>query len=316
MARDWAWALRVTPPQKLVILALAERADDSGACWPSLTYLTDMTGLVRSTIAVALTGLEEARLIARDRGGAGRSTRYRLLMNAVGVASSGSGVGFETPRVERGATPGIDQDSRTDGPPASPGDGLARESVVRETHQGSPAGGLPGSPADGLVRETVVRETDRGSPTNGPGSPADGLAVVRETDPNRQLNRHRTESEPSVCGDDTAHPKKRKANNSRKATPIPSDWRPGDRVFDWAVKRGMTRTWVEAQIEEFLVYWGDTGERRKSWDATFINRLQALQANQAKDQAHEPEPRLADKDYLTGATPIDQIPWLDPAAFR
>jgi hypothetical protein len=119
-----------------------------------------------------------------------------------------------------------------------------------------------------------------------------------------------------VCGDDAAHAKKRTANNSRKATPIPRDWRPGDRVFDWAANRGMSRTWVEAQIEEFLVYWGDTGERRKSWDATFINRLQALQANQPKDQAHEPEPRLADKDYLTGATPIDQIPWLDPAAFR
>ncbi len=119
-----------------------------------------------------------------------------------------------------------------------------------------------------------------------------------------------------MCGDDTAPPEKPTAKDSRKATPIPPDWRPGERVFDWAAKRGMTRTWVEAQIEEFLVYWGDTGERRKSWDATFINRLQALQASQPRDQSHEPEPRLADKDYLTGATPLDQIPWLDPAAFR
>jgi hypothetical protein len=87
-------------------------------------------------------------------------------------------------------------------------------------------------------------------------------------------------------------------------------------VFDWAAKRDMNRTWVEAQIEEFVVYWTDTGERRKSWDATFINRLQAQQAKQPKDQAHEPEPRLADKDYLSGATPLDQIPWLDPAALR
>ena len=78
----------------------------------------------------------------------------------------------------------------------------------------------------------------------------------------------------------------------------------------------MTRTWVEAQIDEFLVYWTDTGEARKSWDATFINRLQALQASQANDQVHEPEPRLADKDYSIGATPLDQIPWLNPAALR
>ncbi len=119
-----------------------------------------------------------------------------------------------------------------------------------------------------------------------------------------------------MCGDDTAHREKTTAKDSRKATPIPPDWRPGERVFDWAVKRGMTRAWVEAQIEEFLVYWGDTEERRKSWDATFINRLQSLQASQPNDQAHEPEPRLADKDYRTGATPLDQIPWLNPAALR
>jgi len=153
-ARDWAWALRVTPPQKLVILALVERADDSGTCWPSLTHLSEMTGLVRSTIAVALTRLEEARLIARDRGRAGRSTRYRLLTGSAGGEPGGSDAGFGTPRVGPGSTPGINR----------------------------------GSPEDGLVRET-----DRGSPTNGPGSPAGGSDVVREMDPNRQLNRHGTE---------------------------------------------------------------------------------------------------------------------------
>jgi hypothetical protein len=79
--------------------------------------------------------------------------------------------------------------------------------------------------------------------------------------------------------------------------------------LDWAAKRGMTRTWVEAQIEEFLAYWTDTGERRKSWDATFINRLQA---RQPKDEAHEPEPRLADKDYLTGATRSIRSPGSTP----
>ncbi len=134
--------------------------------------------------------------------------------------------------------------------------------------------------------------------------------------PNRHKNRHRTDSEPSLCADGTAHAEQPAANDARKATPIPPDWRPGERVFAWAAKRGLSRTWVEAQIEEFLVYWGDTGDRRKSWDATFINRLQALRANQPSDPSHDPEPRLADKDYRSGATPLDQIPWLDPAALR
>ena len=118
-ARDWAWALRVTPPQKLVILALAERADDSGTCWPSLTRLSEMTRLVRSTIAVALTGLEEARLIARDRGRAGRSTRYRLLTGVAGREPDGSNVGFGIPRVRPGGTPGIHRGGPEDGPEPS-----------------------------------------------------------------------------------------------------------------------------------------------------------------------------------------------------
>ena len=289
-ARDWAWALQVAPPQKLVILALAERADDGGTCWPSLTHLTAMTGLVRSTVALALIGLEDAHLIVRDRGGSAKSTRYRLLMEGPGVAQG-------SPRV---------------GPDGS---GKARRDTSW-TDSGSPADGPSASPGGGLVRGTVVRQTDQGSPTDGPGSPADGLTVVRETDPNRQLNRHRTESEPSVCGDDTAHRPKPTTDRRGRATPIPRDWRPGERVFAWAATRGMTRTWVEAQIEEFLVYWGDTGERRTSWDAIFINRLQALQASPPNDQSHESEPRLADKDYSIGATPLDQIPWLNPTALR
>jgi len=85
-------------------------------------------------------------------------------------------------------------------------------------------------------------------------------------------------------------------------------------VFAWAAKQGMTRAWVEAQLGEFLVYWGDAGERRKSWDATFINRLQVLQARQGKRHDAEPEVRLADKDYRSGATPLDQIPWYRPPA--
>jgi hypothetical protein len=114
--------------------------------------------------------------------------------------------------------------------------------------------------------------------------------------------------------DDDTHRRKRRADGGGKATPIPPHWRPGEGVFDWAAKHDMTRSWVEAQIDEFVVYWSDTGERRKSWDATFIKRLQTLQANAAKGQDHEPEHRLADKDYANGATPLEQIPWVRPTA--
>ena len=268
-ARDWAWSCRgLTPAQRLVLLALAERADDHGeSCFPSLRQLEHMTELSRRGITKALAGLDGYR-IERERGGPQRSTNYRLLLSG----------------------PSEDKRFSEDGEPSSLAKGREHRSLGNRVPGGREQGSRSREHSSTLVGNTVP--------------------------PNRHRNRHITESEPSLCGDDTAQPPKPSANDRRKATSIPPDWRPGVRVFEWAAKRGMTRTWVEAQIEEFVVYWTDTRERRKSWDATFINRLQALQAKQPKDQAHETEPRLADKDYLTGATPLDQIPWLDPAALR
>jgi hypothetical protein len=99
-----------------------------------------------------------------------------------------------------------------------------------------------------------------------------------------------------------------------KARPIPPGWQPGERVFAWAAGQGLTRAWVAAQVAEFVVYWSDAGEARRSWDATFMNRLRALQAQAprgANDASGQP---LAAKDYRSGATPLADIPWLKAAA--
>ncbi|WP_223296628.1 DnaT-like ssDNA-binding domain-containing protein [Thiorhodovibrio frisius] len=98
---------------------------------------------------------------------------------------------------------------------------------------------------------------------------------------------------------------------------IPPDWQPGERVYAWATKQGLTRDWVEDQVDEFITFWTDAGIKRRSWDATFIHRMQYLQTHQ-KPQKQEKthvisHTGLADKDYDKGATPFDQIPWLNDA---
>ncbi|WP_083884792.1 DnaT-like ssDNA-binding domain-containing protein [Thioflavicoccus mobilis] len=268
-ARDWAWSRRgLTPAQRLVLLALAERANDRGdSCFPSLRQLEHVTELSRRGITKALAGLD-GRLIERDRGGPRRSTRYRLLLTVP------------------------TEDER-------PSEDAERCSLPVGREQGSPGNSVP-----------VGRE--QGSQGRECSSPPVGNRVP----PNRHQNRHRTEHEPSLCGDAAPHPANAAGGSRGKCSRIQPDWRPSERVFAWATKQGIGRDWVEAQIDEFVVYWTDTGAVRKSWDATFINRLQALRTNQAKDRGHDPEPRLADKDYLTGATPLDQIPWLQPIAGR
>ncbi len=59
-ARDWAWGRQgLTPAQRLVLLALAEHADDNGeSCFPSLGLLERMTELSRRGITKALSGLD------------------------------------------------------------------------------------------------------------------------------------------------------------------------------------------------------------------------------------------------------------------
>ena len=113
----------------------------------------------------------------------------------------------------------------------------------------------------------------------------------------------------------------KRAKTSKQATTIASDWQPGERAYAWAEKQGLTRDWVQAQIDEFVIYWSDAGERRKSWDATFINRLKWLnehRPNQSKSSTDEPiqHTGLAEKDYARDATPLEDIPWMRDYAVR
>jgi len=73
-ARDWAWSRKgLTLAQRVVLLALAEYADENGSrCFPSLGLLERMTELSRRGITKALSGLD-GTLIERDRGGTGSS---------------------------------------------------------------------------------------------------------------------------------------------------------------------------------------------------------------------------------------------------
>lgn len=76
-ASAWAWTVETTPTAKLVLVALADRADEIGLCWPSITDLAKRTCLSERAVRNAIRTLEAASIVATETRD-GHSSRYRL----------------------------------------------------------------------------------------------------------------------------------------------------------------------------------------------------------------------------------------------
>ena len=85
----WVWhETTAKGNDRLMLLALADNANDDGWCWPGVAQLVDKTMLGRSTVFRRLDVLEAAGLVERyTRADAGRTTVYRV---AVPWADAGS----------------------------------------------------------------------------------------------------------------------------------------------------------------------------------------------------------------------------------
>jgi hypothetical protein len=81
-ATSWAWTVQTTPTAKLVLVALADFADEAGLCWPRVSVLVEMTCLSERTVRTAIATLTAAGLIVTDQAvGRGNTSKYRLGIN-------------------------------------------------------------------------------------------------------------------------------------------------------------------------------------------------------------------------------------------
>ena len=83
-AQAWAWQVEIGGVAKLVLVALADHADDKGICWPGARGLAAKCGVTERTIRANLKALAEQGLIeAEERrrdDGSQASNRYYLNM--------------------------------------------------------------------------------------------------------------------------------------------------------------------------------------------------------------------------------------------
>ena len=91
-AIEWAFTQQIEiPSAKLVLLALADHANDKGHCWPSMERLQDRTGLSRATVYRAidtLTGIGLVQMVKR-----GRANNYNLAMSQDEIGKSQDEIG-------------------------------------------------------------------------------------------------------------------------------------------------------------------------------------------------------------------------------
>ena len=81
---NWAWRQALTPTLKLILMALADAADDQGVCWPSVSTLAKKCTVSTRTVQRSLRVLIHSGLLIAEtrqrRDGSSTSNRYRLLI--------------------------------------------------------------------------------------------------------------------------------------------------------------------------------------------------------------------------------------------
>ncbi len=102
---QWAWEQAIgNSSRKLVLLALADRANDDGECWPGIANLTDKCSIPRRTLIRALLDLEAQGFLSvehRAGNGTGRKTNVYQLKSDRPVDNAGQSANL----AQRGKVP-------------------------------------------------------------------------------------------------------------------------------------------------------------------------------------------------------------------
>ncbi len=98
---NWAWHQDLTPTPKLILMALADAADDQGVCWPSVPTVAAKCRVSDRTVRRVMRTLTACGLMISDqryrKDGSRSSNRYRLLLEGGDKLSPPPDTGVSTP---------------------------------------------------------------------------------------------------------------------------------------------------------------------------------------------------------------------------
>jgi Helix-turn-helix domain len=100
-AMNWVWRQALPPTPKLVLMSLADAADDQGACWPSVATIACKCCVSTRTVRRIMQDLVAANLLSREsrlrHDRSHSSNRYVLPLGGGDKLSGGTDVGVSTP---------------------------------------------------------------------------------------------------------------------------------------------------------------------------------------------------------------------------
>ena len=131
-----AWEVKGLDAQaRLVLLLLADVANEAGGCWPSIKYMAEKTGLGERVIRYRLVELTEMKLLSRTRrhraDGSLGTYDYQLHLPACGAGSPAACGAAQEPTIPEATT--ISSSLRSE-------EGLIAETRVDTREHGTPQG--------------------------------------------------------------------------------------------------------------------------------------------------------------------------------
>lgn len=98
---NWAWSRTLLPTAKLVLMSLADAADDYGVCWPSASTLARKCGISTRTVRRILHELVQCGLIRAEpqfrKDGSRTANRYVMALRRGDKMTPGLAMGDHTP---------------------------------------------------------------------------------------------------------------------------------------------------------------------------------------------------------------------------
>ncbi len=176
-ATRWAWSQRIpknAPVRpsaiKLVLLSMADRADEHNNCFPSVRRLEADTELNRKTIISALSWLKEVRLI-EDTGERKGRTKQVIVYCLLGVDNRENTVFIPSETKEKGSSapqPTVESRKSTENGPlekpdqlqAPAPDTLEQSPIRNSTEYGTVPNKFDNSTENGTPKESQIRDTE------------------------------------------------------------------------------------------------------------------------------------------------------------